>query len=341
MNFKKIQELSLSKKDLKYRLPVIFAFFFFAPIIGFFYLSLKYDILKDEYISLFFLLLLTSLLIGFILIRQVFDRLSTISKNIVGNVSREISGFHQPETINELNGIVQSFHALDKELLAKFEQLNKKDAQITALKELSDLCYVTFDTEDLLHITLERALKMVNADIGSVLILEQPQRETFVVHAAFGLEEFIKKGDRIDFAGSIAKFAVINKSPLLVEDIEKDTRFGRESRSHYKTKSFICLPLKGIQDVFGVMTISRKKDDIPFTVGDTDILTPLLSNAAFTYDNIRLTKKSGESVRQIRTLENIFKLLNSSLQGSELFHALLNEFRGEVPFDLALLMARV
>ncbi|MDO8786096.1 MAG: GAF domain-containing protein, partial [Syntrophales bacterium] len=65
------------------------------------------------------------------------------------------------------------------------------------------------------------------------------------------------------------------------------------------------------------------------------------SNAAFTYDNIRLTKKSGESVRQIKTLENIFKLLNSSLQDSELFHALLNEFRGEVPFDLALLMARV
>ncbi|HCX91012.1 MAG TPA: hypothetical protein DHT43_10990, partial [Deltaproteobacteria bacterium] len=321
--------------------PVIFSFFFFVPIIGFFYMSLKYNILEDEYIALFFLFFLTSSLFGFALIRKIFDQVSTISKNIAENVAKDISGFHQPGATNELNGIVQSFHVLDKELLGKFEQLNKKETQINTLKELSDLCYVTFDTEDLLHVTLERALKMVNADVGSVLILEQPHREAFVVLASFGLEEFIKKGDRVDFASSIAKFAVINKSPLLVEDIEKDTRFGRESRPHYGTKSFLCLPLKSIYDVFGVLTLSRKKTDIPFTMGDADILVPLLSNAAFTYDNIRLTKKSGENVRQIKTLENIFKLLNSSLRESELFHALLNEFRDEVPFDLALLMTRV
>ncbi|PIX25006.1 MAG: hypothetical protein COZ68_04960, partial [Deltaproteobacteria bacterium CG_4_8_14_3_um_filter_43_13] len=304
-------------------------------------MSLKYNILEDEYIALFFLFFLTSSLFGFALIRKIFDQVSTISKNIAENVAKDISGLQQPMVTNELNGIVQSFHALDKELLGKFEQLNKKETQINTLKELSDLCYVTFDTEDLLHVTLERALKMVNADVGSVLILEQPHREAFVVLASFGLEEFIKKGDRVDFASSIAKFAVINKSPLLVEDIEKDTRFGRESRPHYGTKSFLCLPLKSIYDVFGVLTLSRKKTDIPFTMGDADILVPLLSNAAFTYDNIRLTKKSGENVRQIKTLENIFKLLNSSLRESELFHALLNEFRDEVPFDLALLMTRV
>ena len=342
MNIKKrLQEVSIEKKNLRYRLPVIFSFFFFVPIIGFFYMSLKYNILEDEYIALFFLFFLTSSLFGFALIRKIFDQVSTISKNISENVAKDISGFHQPGVTNELNGIVQSFHALDRELLRKFEQLNKQETQITTLKELSDLCYVTFDTEDLLHVTLERALKMVNADIGSVLILEQPHREAFVVLAAFGLEEFIKKGDRVDFAGSIAKFAVINKFPLLVEDIEKDTRFGRENRPHYGTKSFLCLPLKSIYDVFGVLTLSRKKTDIPFTMGDADILIPLLSNAAFTYDNIRLTKKSGENVRQIKTLENIFKLLNSSLQDSELFHALLNEFRDEVPFDLTLLMTRV
>ena len=228
MNFRKrLEELSLGKKDLKYRLPVIFAFFFFAPLIGFFYLSLRYNILDNEYTAVFFLIFLTSLLIGFVLIRQVFDQLSAISKNISENVAKEIPGFNQQETINELNGIVQSFQALDKELIRKFEQLNKKEMQIITLKELSDLCYVTFDTEDLLNVTLERALNIVNADIGSVLILEQPHREAFVVLATFGMEEILKKGDRVDFAGSIAKFAVINKSPVLVEDIEKDTRFGR------------------------------------------------------------------------------------------------------------------
>ncbi|MFA4917170.1 MAG: GAF domain-containing protein, partial [Syntrophales bacterium] len=301
MNLKKtLQESSLEKKELKYMLPIIFAFFFFAPVIGFFYLSLKYNIMNDDYIALLFLLLLISSLFGFVLIRKVFDRFSAISKNIAENLTKEIAGFYQPRTTNELNGIVESFQAIEKELRNSFEQLNKKETQVTTLKELSDLCYVTFDTEDLLHVVLERALKVTNADIGSVLILEQPHRKAFIVHSTFGAEEFIKKGDRIDFANSIAKFAVINKSPLLVEDIEKDTRFGRGNRSHYGTKSFLCMPLKSIYDVFGVLTISRKKTDTPLTLEDVKILTPLLSNAAFTYDNIRLMKKHGDKIRQIK-----------------------------------------
>jgi len=108
------------------------------------------------------------------------------------------------------------------------------------------------------YITLERALKLVNADIGSVLILERPHRKAFVVQTCIGLEGIIEKGDRIDFATSISKYAVINKSPLVVEDIEKDSRFGRKSHLHYGTKSFVCMPLKTINDIVGVLTISRK-----------------------------------------------------------------------------------
>jgi hypothetical protein len=128
------------------------------------------------------------------------------------------------------------------------------------LKELSDLCYVTFDSDDLFAITMERAMKLAGADVGSVLILEGKKRETFVVHATYGLGELVKKGDRTDFATSVAKFAVINKSPLLIDDIEQDSRFGRGNRSHYGTKSFLCMPLKGINEVFGVLTLSQGMD---------------------------------------------------------------------------------
>jgi hypothetical protein len=36
------------------------------------------------------------------------------------------------------------------------------------------------------------------------------------------LGDFVKKGDRINFADSIAKYAVLYKTPLLVEDIDTD-----------------------------------------------------------------------------------------------------------------------
>lgn len=339
MNFKKkMFDLSMESQGLNYRLSIIFALFFFVPLLGLLYFGLKYDLLQDHFIPLFILALLASSLAGYVLIRQIFDGIRNTSKTISESLARNIGGFERTTTADELNGIVHSFQTIESKLRNSFSNLEKRTSQISMLKELSDLCYVTFDSEDLFAITLERALKLTNADVGSVLILEGNERKTFVIHATYGLGDLIKNGDRVDFASSIAKFAVINKSPLLIGDIETDNRFGRGNRSHYATKAFLCMPLKGIQEVFGVLTLSRRESDIPFTLEDTEILTPLLSNAAFTYDNLSLMKRDRQNRLQLATIIGICKILGSSLRNSELLHAVLNQFRENLPFDVAVIM---
>jgi adenylate cyclase len=335
---KKMFDLSMESKGLYYRLSIIFALFFFVPLLGLLYFGLKYDLLDDHFIPVFMLALLASSLAGYVLIRKTFDGISNTSKTISESLAKGISGFKQPTTADELQGIVQSFQAVENELRNSFSNLEKRTGQLSTLKELSDLCYVTFDSDDLFTITLERAMKLTNADVGSVLILEGKGRETFVIHATYGLGDLVKIGDRVDFATSIAKFAVVNKSPLLIDDIEKDNRFGRGNRPHYATKSFLCMPLKGIQEVFGVLTLSRRESDAPFTVEDTDVLTPLLSNAAFTYDNLSLMKRDRQNRQQLATITGICKTLGSSLRNGELLHAVLHRFRDDVPFDVAVIM---
>ncbi|MBU1744141.1 MAG: GAF domain-containing protein, partial [Proteobacteria bacterium] len=335
---KKIFDLSMESQGLYHRLSIIFALFFFVPLLGLLYFGLKYDLLQDHLIPVFILALLTSSLAGYILIRQIFDGIRSTSTTISESLTKGIHGFKQPTTTDELQGIVQSFRSVENELRNSFCNLEKRTSQLSTLKELSDLCYVTFDSEDLFAITLERAMKLTNADVGSVLILEGKERETFVIHATYGLGDLIKIGDRVDFATSIAKFAVINKSPLLIDDVETDNRFGRGNRAHYATKSFLCMPLKGIQEVFGVLTLSRRESDIPFTVEDTDVLTPLLSNAAFTYDNLSLMKRDRRNRQQLATVTGICKTLGSSLRNSELLHAVLHQFRDDLPFDVAVIL---
>jgi len=331
-------DLSMESKGLYYRLSIIFALFFFVPLLGLLYFGLKYNLLEDHILPVFILALLTSSLAGYVLIRRTFDGIRNTSKTISASLTKDINGFKQPTTADELQGIVQSFRTVENELRNSFSNLEKRTSQLSTLKELSDLCYVTFDSADLFAITLERALKLTYADVGSVLILEGKERETFVVHATYGLGDIVKIGDRVNFATSIAKFAVINKSPLLIGDIETDNRFGRGNRPHYATKSFLCMPLKGIQEVFGVLTLSRRESDIPFTSEDTDVLTPLLSNAAFTYDNLSLVKRGRKNRQQLATVTAISKTLGSSLRNSELLHAVLNRFQEDVPFDIAVIM---
>ncbi len=335
---RKMFDLSLESKGLYYRLTVIFSFFFFTPLLGLLYFGLQYDLLDDRLLPVFLLILLCSSLAGHILIRKTFDDIHSASKMISNSLTRDFSGISRPSMPDELQGIVQSFHAIGSELRSSINNQERRLLQLSTLKELSDLCYVTFDSDDLFAIALERALTLVSADVGSVMVLEGDGREAFTVRATYGLGEVVKKGNRVDFGTSIAKFAVINKSPILIEDIEQDKRFGRGNRSHYPTKAFLCMPLRGINDVFGVLTLSRKEANSPFTQEDVDVLTPFLSNAAFTYDNLNLMKLNREQRQQLVTITGICKTLGSSLRNGELLHAIMHQFRKDVPFDVAVIM---
>jgi class 3 adenylate cyclase/putative methionine-R-sulfoxide reductase with GAF domain len=330
---------SIENKGLYYKLYIVFGLFFLVPVFGFLYFAVKYDILQDEFIPIYFIALLILFFFGFLLLRKLADDIIALSRHANRALEENLKGKAPVSThTDEMKGIISSFQTLEQELRYSFQKLDKKSQDITTLKELADLCYITFNPDDLLHITLERALKLVDADIGSVLILERPRRDIFQVVASIGLGGMVKKGDRISYAGSIAKYAVINKTPLVVEDIENDTRFGRMSRNQYATKSFICMPLKTIHDVIGVVTISRSRTDLAFRLEDAELLSPLLSNAAFTYDNLRLIQRSESQDVHLASLQNVIKSINSSLKPAELVQSILQEIRGAVPYGVAVLL---
>jgi len=292
MNFYKwLGEDSLKNTNLYYKLNIIFGLFFLFPVFGFIYFAYKYDILTDKFVPIFFMVVLVFSFVGFVILKNLFDKIKNISEkmmnsNIIGGSEDQLKA-----GADELQNIIQSFTSIKNQFASTFKQLEKKGSEISILKELSELCYVTFDPEEILYVALERSLMLTNSSIGSVLTLEKSETKEFVVKASVGLGEYVKLGDKIKFETSIAKYAVINKSPLIVKDVEKDRRFGRVNLAHYGTKSFVCMPIKTSKDIIGVLTLSRKDDNKEYSQDDIEVLTPLLSNAAFTYENIRLLKR--------------------------------------------------
>ncbi len=325
-------------RNLYYKLNLIFGLFFLFPIVGFIFFSIKYKMLEDEHLPFFFLGILILSFIGFNILKNLFDKIANISEKMATNYIAELSDNEAEHGHDELNSIVNSFTAIERQFSNTFKQLEKKASEISILKELSELCYVTFDPEEILHVTLERALLLTGSDLGSILTIENTDPRTFVVKATMGLGKFVKSGDNIDFETSIAKYAVINKTPLVVEDIEKDKRFGRANNAHYGTKSFVCMPIKTSKAIIGVLTISSRNDSRVYTHSDIEVLTPLLSNAAFTYENIRLLKQNEQGAVHVKFIEKISKLFNSSFRESELIHALLNEIHSVIAFDFAVVM---
>jgi len=336
--YKWLGEDSLKNRNLYYKLNIIFGLFFLFPVFGFIYFAYKYDILTDKFVPIFFIVVLIFSFFGFVILKNLFDKIKNISEKMTDSFITEVSDEQLKTGADELQNIIQSFTAINNQFATTFKQLEKKGSEISILKELSELCYVTFDPEEILYVALERSLMLTNSDIGSVLTLEKSETKEFVVKASVGLGEYVKLGDRIKFETSIAKYAVINKSPLIVKDVEKDRRFGRVNLEHYGTKSFVCMPIKTSKDIIGVLTLSRKDDNKEYSQDDIEVLTPLLSNAAFTYENIRLLKENEQGSLQLKSIEKIFKVINSSFRDSELVQAILNEIHTVVPFDIAVVM---
>ena len=330
----------LKHRSLYYKLNLIFGLFFLFPIAGFIFFSIKYEMLDDEYLPFFFLGILVFSFIAFNILKNLFDKIANISETMSSNYIAEFSDSETQSGTDELHAIVNSFTSIERQFSNTFKQLEKKASEISILKELSELCYVTFDPEEILYVTLERALLLTNSDLGSILTLEKGGTKSFVVKATVGLGKFVKSGDRIDFDTSIAKYAVINKSALVVEDIEKDKRFGRTNMAHYGSKSFVCMPVKTSKEIIGVVTISSRNKNRIYTHSDIDVLTPLLSNAAFTYENLRLMKENEQGNVYHRFIAKIFKLFNSSFRDSELIHAILTEIHSVAAYDLAIIMTK-
>jgi len=302
----------LKRRSLYYKLNLIFGLFFLFPILGFIFFSFKYDML-DKYLPFFFLGILIFSFIAFHILKNLFDKIANISTAMSTNYITELSNGEVQTDTDELHTIVNSFSTIEGQFSNTSKMLEKRASEISILKELSELCYVTFDPEEILYMTLERALALTNSELGSVLTLEENGSKSFVVKATMGLGKFVSPGDRIDFETSIAKYAVINKSPLVVEDIEKDKRFGRANMAHYGSKSFVCMPIKSSKQIIGVLTISSRISDRIYTHSDIEVLTPLLSNAAFTYENLRLIKENERGAVYQKIIGKIFELFNSSL----------------------------
>ncbi len=326
------EKTSMTRQNLHYHLKIAFGLFFLFPVLGFICLAFRYDFVQDVYFSYYLLGFLCFSFAGFYLLRRLFDQIRDLSEKLTNPFA--VDKPRTRETADEIQAIVSSFAGIEKRFHETSRQLERKITELSVLKELSELFYITFDDREILQVTLERALMLTDADIGSVMLRDPSDPDVLVVKACIGLGELVKMGDRVDLDDSIAKYAVLNKSPLVIDNIETDIRFGRHNRHQYGTKSFVIMPIKTSKEVMGVLTLSRRKKDTAFSQRDVEVLTPLLSNAAFTYDNLRLLRENRANREKVGALNKIVKMIHSNVQEDEAYQAVLTEVQHvlHVPF---------
>lgn len=125
----------------------------------------------------------------------------------------------------------------------------------------------------LLQEIFTRALKLLNAPEGSLLLLDDETHELKFVLVQGAIAERLR-GYRIPADEGIAGWVIQNVKPALVRDVRHDWRFSNTIDEDFKfrTQSVAAAPLVGEGRVFGVLEALNQPSDEPFSDMDLTLL---------------------------------------------------------------------
>lgn len=187
----------------------------------------------------------------------------------------------------------RALYALGVQSAAACEQANlrasleDREAELVRkVGELSDLfevsrALVQLDRHEVLDEVLSKAISMMNAERGSLMLLDETSHE-LVIETARGLPASIIESTRVKLGEGFAGRVAASATPLRL----LDTLEPGEARAGLRDA--LCVPLQIHDKVIGVLNISNKNGPGVFTEHDLNMLSALGNQAAISIQNTRL-----------------------------------------------------
>ncbi len=299
MNPRQSKEQTPPKNRLRYNLVVIEALVFILPFFVTLYIFFRNNIFLELSQILIFALVLVLVLAGLIILRKIFDKfiaLATIMKEAAEGVVSEPD--LKADTL-ELLEIKESFNNLMNQFKGTTEELRLRVFELLAIKELIEGARKFMDMDDLLRLLLEKAMTVSGSLIGSLVML-QSENKLFSVLQSKGLQPGPENGAYIPVEETLLKSVVSEKKPMLVEDIESDSRTLRPNDPKYGPPSFLSLPIFAGEVLIAVLNLAHKKTQQVFNTNDELVLSTMIAEISFALENARL---HSESEKQLQVLE--------------------------------------
>ncbi len=148
--------------------------------------------------------------------------------------------------------------------------------------------------EDVLDVILATALRELEADQGSLLLLDDADVDSSTLRmlAAHGLPQEIVQRGYVQRKGSISEYVLRERRPLVLNDVPRTRNYesmAAETSTPRSIVSALCVPLVVRGRVLGTMNLNRtQKDRRVFSQDDLEAGSIIAGQAALTIENRRL-----------------------------------------------------
>ena len=160
------------------------------------------------------------------------------------------------------------------------------DNWLKTLAEVIRLTNSSLDFEEVLRLTLEGAMRVMEAEAGSLILLDQLKDE-LVIKVATGPKAQEAQGIRFPKDYGIAGWVFQKAQPKIVSDVQQDKHFFKDidQSTGFKTQSILAAPLQVKGEIIGVLEVINKRAGGWFGEGDLKPITTLADLAAIAINN--------------------------------------------------------
>lgn len=139
-----------------------------------------------------------------------------------------------------------------------------------------------------LNSTLKQMMSTISAECGSLFLFDSGNNE-LVLNSFYNSGDICLEGLRQKVGEGVAGKVVGIKAPILVRDIGTDSRFKRNGFGHYRTNSFISIPLFTSQGLLGLINLADKSSGESFCEKDLDVVTTISRYVSLTIESLHIS----------------------------------------------------
>ncbi|HEY3347438.1 MAG TPA: diguanylate cyclase [Nitrospirota bacterium] len=183
----------------------------------------------------------------------------------------------------------------------------------------------------------EGSVEMLRAERASLMLINDKSEE-LVIKLSKGLDREMMDRLKLKPGEGIAGRVAALGSPIIVQDIERDSRISMMKRPEYKTKSFISLPLKVDGRTIGVINLSDKISGEVFSNDDLDVLTDFADTASFALERAVLNRRADE-LKETAMNDSLTGLSNQRYFEERLAQEIDRSKRARAQFSVAIMDA--
>jgi len=170
--------------------------------------------------------------------------------------------------------------------LARYRELSPHAAGYAIVHDIAKALTSTLQIDQVLKTIMEKVQELLSPDTWSLLLVDEVTHELFF-QIATGKAADKLKDVRIPMGEGVAGWVAKSGKATIVPEVAKDPRFLNQidQVTKMRTRSIICVPIRGKERVLGVIEIINYMGKREFDQNDLNLLQAMADYAAIAMEN--------------------------------------------------------